>query len=92
MDNHNYLNNLKHILTDLMVIHFGEKVSINIFNKFSVYTDDDLYAICQKRKRNKASGDSCEHTFCYNYLLSWRRINNVCPLCKKLIMKLNLIN
>lgn len=52
---------------------------------------DDICSICRERKKNKAKTDACSHTFCYSCILSWCQIRNICPLCKKIIMKLELI-
>lgn len=51
-----------------------------------------IYAVSAKeQKKNKATGDNCTHSFCYECILSWCRVKNSCPLCKKVIMKLLLI-
>ena len=53
--------------------------------------EDDICAICQSRKREKTQCDNCPHTFCFNCILAWVRINNICPLCKARVMKLTKI-
>lgn len=47
-----------------------------------------IYALFATKKKNKTSGDKCTHTFCYECILSWCKIKNVCPLCKAVIMNL----
>lgn len=37
--------------------------------------------ICFEKITNSAIG-SCSHHFCYNCLLTWCKINNLCPICK----------
>ena len=53
--------------------------------------DSDICSICQRMKKNKTTGDSCRHSFCYECILKWCRVKNECPLSKSVIMKLILV-
>ena len=81
MEIHNYLNSFK--TNDLsLILYFLGKVNL-YFIIILLILDIDICSICQRRKKkNKTSGDSINHTFCYDCILNWCRINNICPLCK----------
>nr|CDS18282.1 transcriptional activator [Echinococcus granulosus] len=49
---------------------------------------DDDCAICRDRKVNQSYLLPCMHTYCYQCILQWVRINPTCPLCKALVQKI----
>ena len=57
---------------------------IIIFNsQYSYYIEDDICSVCHRQKRNITTGDNCSHSFCYECILKWCQVDNICPLCKK---------
>ena len=67
---------------------WGNCKKIYLYKYFIILLDEDICSICQQTKEIKTRGDSCNHSFCFKCILAWVRIKNVCPLCKKQIMKL----
>lgn len=49
---------------------------------------DDDCAICRDRKVNQSYLLPCMHTYCFQCILQWVRINPTCPLCKALVRKI----
>ncbi|VDM30323.1 unnamed protein product [Hydatigera taeniaeformis] len=49
---------------------------------------DDDCAICRDRKVNQSYLLPCMHTYCFQCILQWVRINPTCPLCKALVWKI----
>ena len=64
--------------------------SNNIFKIGSFWdiNEENICAICNKAKKEKTQNDACRHSFCYGCILKWVRIKNICPICKRTIMKL----
>ena len=53
--------------------------------------EEDICPICHGRMIEKTANDACQHKFCFTCILSRVKINNICPLCRRTIMKLNKI-
>ncbi|VDO04297.1 unnamed protein product [Rodentolepis nana] len=49
---------------------------------------DDECVICRDRKVNQSFLIPCMHTYCYQCILRWVRINPTCPLCKAAAQKI----
>ncbi|VUZ41402.1 unnamed protein product [Hymenolepis diminuta] len=49
---------------------------------------DDECVICRDRKVNQSFLIPCMHTYCYQCILRWVRINPTCPLCKATAQKI----
>ena len=85
----NYLSFFSTKQPNLVDSFWGKSNIYEIYKKINFITlDDDVCSICQTRKKIKTKGDNCNHSFCFNCILCWVRINNICPLCKRRIMKL----
>ena len=66
-----------------------EEYGLDEFCKNTI--EQDICPICHGQIIEKTANDACQHIFCFTRILSWVRINNICPLCSKTIMKLNKI-
>ena len=64
--------------------------SKNIFRIGSFWdnNEESVCAICNKEKKETTYNDACRHSFCYGCILNWVRVKNICPICKRTIMKL----
>ncbi|KAM7536293.1 hypothetical protein Aperf_G00000085627 [Anoplocephala perfoliata] len=49
---------------------------------------EDDCAICRDRKVNQSYLVPCMHTYCFECILRWVRINPTCPLCKANALKI----
>lgn len=54
----------------------------------SIPTTDEDCAICRDQKVNPSYIMPCMHTYCFNCILQWVRINPICPLCKAMVQKI----
>jgi hypothetical protein len=39
--------------------------------------------ICYEKIQEIGKMDSCSHTFCYNCIMKWSKVTNLCPMCKQ---------
>ena len=64
--------------------------SSNIYKigSFWEYNQENICVICNQKKKEKTQNDACRHSFCYACILNLVRVKNICPICKRTIMKL----